>query len=180
MDLQKHIHQLFGLSGDHQTIQAALALSSITDDLQVMDALCEAAVYTTSHKVREALIEVLKKNPAGACLRFSDYALWSENPSCRKWALVNLSLMGCREAKEAVMQGLSDPHPSVRRAAAMSTGLYDDKDVLNAQERYFESHRFGLTMSFLGDSAASLKTRKNDSKDSGYTVKTVDALWPNA
>jgi hypothetical protein len=61
----------------------------------------------------------------------------------------------------------------------MSTGLYEDKDVLNAQERYFERHRFGLTMSFIGDSAAALRNRTNDPDDSGYTSKALDALWTN-
>lgn len=179
MDLQKHIDQVNGLSGDHLTIQAALVLASFTEDRQVMDALCEAAVSTPSHKVREALIDVLKNNPTGACKRFSDYALWSNNPSCRKWALVNLSLMACRAAKNAVISGLSDPDTSVRKAAAMSTGLYDDKDVLDAQERYFESHRFGLTLSFIGDGIAALKHQSERLDDTEYAVKAVDALRSN-
>jgi hypothetical protein len=179
MDLQKHIDQVIGVPGDHRTIQAARMLASCTDDHQVMDALCEAAVSTTSHKVREVLIDVLKTNPAGACRRFSDYALWSDHPSCRKWALVNLSLMACRSAKNAVISGLSDPDASVRKAAALNTGLYDDKDVLDAQERYFEKHRFGLTLSFIGDGIAALKTKSDRLDDAEYAIKAVDALRSN-
>ena len=123
MDLRGYILQIIGLSEVREKISAARALASFTDDAQVTAALCETAVYTTSHRLREVLIDVLKSNPAGACLRFSDYALWAPVPSCRKWALVNLSLLDCREAKEAVIGGLSDPDAAVRKAAAMNAGL---------------------------------------------------------
>jgi HEAT repeat protein len=82
-------------------------------------------------------------------MRFSDYALWSKDPVARKHALMNLSLMGCRHAKDAVISGLYDPDASVRRAAAMSAGLYDDKGVHMALEHYFEKHRYDLTVSFV-------------------------------
>ena len=180
MDQQLLIDQVLGLSSDHQTIQAARVLASCTDDSQVVDALCKAAVCTTRHEVREALLEVLKVNPADACKRFADVALWSPTPSCRKWALINLSLMGCNTAKNAVISGLHDPDASVRRAAAMSTGLYDDKDVLDEQERYFERHRFGLTLSFIGEGIATLKNKADRLDDDTYAGDAVDALGPNA
>jgi hypothetical protein len=62
----------------------------------------------------------------------------------------------------------------------MSTGLYEDKDVLDAQERYFDSHRFGLTLSFIGDGIAALKTRSDRLDEAKYSGKAVDALRPNA
>lgn len=58
-----------------------------------------------------------------------------------KLALINLSLMECRNAKKAVMQGLNDPHGSVRIAAAFNTGLYCDSDVVNSLELFFERNR---------------------------------------
>ena len=176
MDLNKHIDQVIGLPDDHRTIYAARALAPFTDDRRVMEALCDAAVTTASQKVREALIEVLKVSPARACQRFSDFALWSGNPSRRKWALVNLSLMACRTAKNAVISGLSDPHASVRRAAAMSTGLYDEKDVLDAQERYWRRHRCSLTLAFIGEGIAALAARSGRRDAAEYAGNPVDAL----
>jgi hypothetical protein len=80
---------------------------------------------------------------------------------------------------DQVIGGLSDPDTSVRKAAALNTGLYDDKDVLDAQERYFEKHRFGLTLSFIGDGIAALKTKSDRLDDAEYAIKAVDVLRPN-
>ena len=55
--------------------------------------------------------------------------------------MINLSLVECPNAKEAVIQGLKDPHRSVRIAAAFNAGLYCDSDVVNALELFFERHR---------------------------------------
>jgi hypothetical protein len=151
MSLQEYLDQLIGPSTNQKKIGAAHCLAPFTHDSRVMDALCEAAVSTNSHKVRETLIDVLKTNSAGAGMRFSDDALWSKDPVVRKWALVNLSLLGCSDAKQAVINGLNDPDASVRKAAAMNAGLYADKDVHNELERYFENHRFGLTLSFISE-----------------------------
>lgn len=178
MELQVHIDQMYAMSDDRQTIQSARVLAGYTDDALVMDALCAAAVYTRSQRVRETLIALLKNNAAGACMRFADYAQFSVNSNRRKWALVNLSLMGCREAKEAVLCGLKDPAASVRKAAALSTGLYDDKAVQSAQERYFENHRFGLTLSFIGEGFAALRDKKDKFVEAQSTVKTPDVFLP--
>jgi hypothetical protein len=89
-------------------------------------------------------------------------------------------LLGSKTAKNAVISGLHDPDASVRRAAAMSTGLYDDKDVLDALERYFERHRFGLTLSFIGDGIAALKNNADHLDDDAYAGDAVDAFGPNA
>ena len=149
MDLQHCLDQLMGLSDNQTKMETARRLETFTDNSKVMDVLCTAAVYTDHHGLREVLLDVLKNNPAGAYVRFSDYALWSKDPVARKHALVNLSLMGCREAKNAVISGLYDPDASVRKAAAMSAGLYDDKNVQLVLEHYFETHRLELTFSFI-------------------------------
>lgn len=151
MDLQHNLNQLMGFEDNHTKIDIARRLEAFTDDSRVMDVLCTAAVYTDHHELREVLLDVLKTNPAGAFTRFSDCALWSKDPVARKHALINLSLMGCREATDAVISGIYDPDASVRQAAAMSAGLYDDKSVRLALENYFENHRFELTLSFIAD-----------------------------
>ena len=81
---------------------------------------------------------------------------------------MNLNLMGCREAIDAVISGLYDPNASVRKAAAMSAGLYDDKNVQIALEHYFETHRFELTFAFIGDGMRSMSKRPecSDEKES--------------
>lgn len=176
-----YLEKVIGPSDSREKIKAVRALAPFTDDLRVMEALCEAAVTTTSHRLREHLIEALKFNPAGACMRFAEEALWSPTPSRRQWALVNLSLLDCREASEAVIHGLNDPHASVRRAAAMSAGLYDDAEVLRALERYFEKHRFELTLSFIGAGVNALRKKpvqaghKNGSR---HPAGVADSSFP--
>ena len=44
------------------------------------------------------------------------------------------------------MQGLKDTHRSVRIAAAFNTGLYDDSDLVNAFEIFFERNRFSFVL----------------------------------
>jgi hypothetical protein len=149
MNLQHCLNQLMSLADNQTKMETARRLESFTDNTKVMDVLCTAAVYTDHHGLREVLLDVLKNNPAGAYARFSDYALWSKDPVARKHALMNLNLMGCRVAIDAVISGLYDPDASVRKAAAMSAGLYDDKNVQMVLEHYFETHRFELTFSFI-------------------------------
>ena len=151
MDLQQSLNQLMGLTDNHTKMETARRLKAYTDDSQVMNVLCTTAVYTDHHGLRETLLDVLKANSAGAYMRFSDYALWSKDPVARRHALVNLSLMGCQVAKDAVISGLYDPDASVRKAAALSAGLYDDQGVYMALEHYFEKHRFELTRSFIAE-----------------------------
>lgn len=147
MDLEHCLNQLMGLADNSTKIDIAMRLEAFTANSRVMDVLCTAAVYTDHHDLREVLLDVLKTNAAGAYRRFSDYALWSKDPVARKYALMNLSLMGCREAKDAVISGLYDPDVSVRKAAAMSAGLYEDKSVHLALEHYFGNKRLELTLS---------------------------------
>jgi len=159
MDLQPYFKVLSGPARTRKKIQAVGFLAPLTKDPKVMDALCDAAISTTDHHLRTVLIDALKENSSGANLRFSDTALHSDDPVQRKWALVNLSLMGCGEANEVVISGLKDLDASVRKAAAMSTGLYRDEAVINAFERYFEKNRFGLTVSFVSEGVRELKEK---------------------
>lgn len=120
----------------------------ITMDNSVLFSLCKNAVETKDYKFREALIEILKNNAEEACKCFSDYAIQSSNANQRRWALVNLSLMECRTAKEAVLHGLQDPVRKVRMAAALNAGLYDDQEVLAALQHFFTTNRFECVLGF--------------------------------
>jgi hypothetical protein len=133
--------QVNGCLENRVKINAIRRLGAYIEDPVVLDALCREAIETDSHRVREALINTLKSNPNEANQRFTRIVICSKNPTHRRWALINLSLMACRNAKEAVMHGLRDPHRSVRIAAAFNAGLYCDSDVANALELFFERDR---------------------------------------
>lgn len=146
MDKFELMKLLIETSEDHLKINAICQLVSYIDDSKVLDALCCEAIETDSHRIREALIKTLKGNQEEANRRFSRIAICAKNPTHRRWALINLSLMECCYAKEAVMQGLRDTHRSVRFAAAFNAGLYYDSDVVNALELFFERNRFLLVL----------------------------------
>ena len=146
MDRRELLNLLNEVSEDQLKINAIRHSSPHINDAKVLDVLCREALETDSHHVRNALIQTLKGNPEEANRRFSQIALCAKDPTHRRWALINLSLMECRDAKEAVMQGLRDPRRSVRIAAAFNTGLYDDRDVVNAFEMFFERNRFMLVL----------------------------------
>ena len=149
MDKFEWMKLLIETSEDHLKINAICQLGPYIDDSMVLDALCREAIETDSHRVREALIKTLKSNQVEANRRFSQFAICAKDPAHRRWALINLSLMECHYAKEAVMQGLRDTHRSVRFAAAFNTGLYYDSDVVNAFEMFFERNRFLLVLDSL-------------------------------
>jgi len=172
MNIHRYLDQLNG-SAENEKIEAARCLAPFTHDARVMDALCAEAARTTSHKVRQFLIDVLKSNPAGAYQRFSNEALWSKDAVVRKWALMNLGLMGCREAKNAVISGLHDPDASVRKAAALWAGLYEDKDVQNVLELFFERHRFDLIRSSMAEDLKALRNRAVCADDDDVSTQTV-------
>ena len=146
MDKLELIKLLREVSEDHLRINAIRRLGSYINDSKVLDALCHEAIETVSARVRDALIKTLKGNPEEANRRFSRISICAKNPTHRRWALINLSLMECCYAKEAVMQGLRDTHRSVRFAAAFNAGLYYDSDVVNAFELFFERNRFLLVI----------------------------------
>ena len=134
------------VSEDHLKVDAIRQLGLYIKDSKVLDVLCCEAVATERPRVRDALIRTLKGNPEETNRRFSRIAICAKNPTHRRWALINLSLMECCYAKEAVMQGLRDTHRSVRFAAAFNAGLYYDSDVVNALELFFERNRFILVI----------------------------------
>lgn len=156
MNLGDLIHHL--VKGDEcGVIEAARLLERYTYDEQIIDALCTVAVQTNSNKVRYALLEVLKHNTGYAYRRFSDDVKRSKNPTIRKNALLNLSLMGCRESKDAVLLGLNDTDPSVRSAAALSNGLYDDREAQEAFEGYFDRLKFQSILESIANRMESLQ-----------------------
>ena len=146
MEKLELIKLLNEVSEDHLKVDAIRQLGPYINDAKVLDALCREAVETVSPRVRDALIRTLKGNPEEANRLFSRIANGAKNPTHRRWALINLSLMECCYAKDAVMQGLRDTHRSVRFAAAFNAGLYYDSDVVNALELFFERNRFLLVL----------------------------------
>ena len=45
--------------------------------------------------------------------------------------------MECRKVKDAVLAGLKDPADSIRIAAALNAGRYDDEKLLEALDDFF-------------------------------------------
>ena len=146
MDKLELMKLLNEVSEDDLKLGAIRRLGPYVDDAKVLDALCHEAIDTVSPCVRDELIRTLKGNRGEANRRFSRTAICAKNPTHRRWALINLSLMECDDAKEAVIQGLRDTHRSVRFAAAFNAGLYYDSDVVNALELFFERNRFLLVL----------------------------------
>ncbi len=146
MDKLDLMNLLNEVSEDHLKINAIHRLGPHIKDAKVLDALCHEAIETVSPCVRDELIRTLKNNRARRTDDFSRIAICAKDPTHRRWALINLSLMECDDAKEAVIQGLRDTHRSVRFAAAFNTGLYYDSDVVNALEMFFERNRFLLVL----------------------------------
>lgn len=136
MQVQQSINQIIASSETGEKIEAARNLTPFLHEPRVMEALCEAALTTTSQRLRHVLIDVLRSRSDEAYKRFSDEALWSKSPTVRKWALVNLRMMECRDAKNAVISGLYDPDASVREAAMQNVELYADNGVRMAFDYY--------------------------------------------
>lgn len=109
---------------------------------EVVDHFCKLAVETDYHDIRKVLLEALRNRADEANARFIAYARQAKKPAIRRRALINLSLMKCRDAKDVVLQGLRDPSREVRVAAAFCAGLYQDQDVLTALKHFFEVHNF--------------------------------------
>lgn len=146
MEKKKLLNLLINTSEEESQINAAHRLSKYMRDRGVLNLLCTTVVEAISEKLRDALIETLKLNPEEANRWFKNCAINSPNPAKRRRALIALSLMECQTAKEAVIQGLQDPHRSVRIGAALNAGLYYDKDVIKALENYFEKKPLDFTL----------------------------------
>ena len=105
MDKRSLINLVNTVSEDHLKINAIRHSGPHIKDAKVLDALCREAIETDSHRFREALIKTLKGNPDEANRRFSQVALCAKDPTHRRWALINLSLMECCEAKKPSCKG---------------------------------------------------------------------------
>ena len=146
MEKKNLLHLLINTSDEDAQINAARCLHKYAFDRGVLNILCTVAVEAISGKLRDALIKTLKLNPEEANRWFKNCAMNSPEPVQRRRALISLSLMECHTAKEAVIQGLQDPHRSVRIGAALNAGLYNDKDVTKALENYFEKKPLDLAL----------------------------------
>ena len=123
---------LHNASLEEDQFDALNRLKASLFDPMVVDVLCATAVGNIDHRLRESLIQVLKNNPVPAYQYFIQNAIHSPDMNNRRWSLVNLALMECCKAKEAVLIGLQDHMRPVRLAAALNAGLYDDDAILKA------------------------------------------------
>lgn len=141
--MKKHrlIHTLRCDSDCAKKLSAARQLQMHLCDIDVIRALCFESIKTDSHKLRACIIGILKKRSHIANECFAYIAIHAKRTEVRKWALVNLSLMECAEAKEAVIKGLRDASQAVQSAAALSIGLYHDPEFQKEVECFFEKKR---------------------------------------
>jgi len=118
---------------------------------QVLEGLCAMAVSPVRAKVREAILMILQPVAESANQWFARAARLSDNRLRRRLALVNLSLMECTvpEARQVVLQGLADPDHEIQRAAALSAGLFNDREFLAAVDLFLERNRFSIAMTDL-------------------------------
>ena len=143
MKMNKHqlVHTLRCDSGHAEKISAARQLQAHLCDIDVIRALCFESIKTDSHKLRACIIGILKNRSHLANKCFAYIAMHARRTGVRKWALVNLSLMECVDAKEAVIKGLSDTSKAVQSAAALNIGLYHDPEFQKEVERFFKKNR---------------------------------------
>ena len=128
--------------GDHaEKLSAARQLQAHLCDIDVIRALCFESIKTDSHKLRACIIGILKNRSHIANRCFAYIAVHGRRTAVRKWALVNLSLMECNDAKEAVIKGLRDTSKAVQGAAALNIGLYHDPEFQKEVERFFKKNR---------------------------------------
>lgn len=137
MNKEKLINQLRHALQERDKLEAVYCLEPFMDDPMVLESLCATAIENIDHRLREALIGKLKKVSEMANQYFMKCAVDSPNTVQRCWSLVNLSLLGCRSAKEAVLTGLKDSAKSVRIAAAFNVGLYDDEELQEMLDKFF-------------------------------------------
>lgn len=143
MKTNKHrlIHTLRCDSAHAEKLSAARQLQAHLCDIDVIRALCFESIKTDSHKLRACIIGVLKNRSRLANKCFAYIAIHSRRTEVRKWALVNLSLMECVDAKEAVINGLKDTSKAVQSAAALNIGLYHDPEFQKEVEHFFKKNR---------------------------------------
>lgn len=123
-------------------------LQSHVNDRNVLEGLCALAVSPVRAKVREAILMILQPVADSANQWFVRTAGLSDSTLRRRLALVNLSLMECTapEARQVVLKGLADPDQGIQHAAALSAGLFNDREFLAAVDLFLERNRFILSI----------------------------------
>jgi hypothetical protein len=143
------VHRLLGAEDEAAQINVIGQLAPFAAEVCVLEALCRLATETDSHHVRVAAINTLNRHPTGANRHFIRYAGQRANRIRRQGALLCLGLMGCTTAKAVVLKGLRARSSGVRLAAALSTGLYHDKDALAAFERFFDRNPVAICLNVM-------------------------------
>lgn len=150
MKNEKWTKMITNFEDKNEQIEAAIVTKDLEINDQMVSVLCDVAVETIEADVRFAILDILKvKDFEKAADRFAYYCMNGTDRQ-RRWAFVNLSLIGCHSKKEVVLKGLKDCIPAVQRAAAMNAGLYQNDDFLKAITFYFENNECAfLQESFL-------------------------------
>jgi hypothetical protein len=141
MNKHRLVHILRSDCKQADKLAAARQLQAHLCDIDVIRALCFESIKTDSHKLRACIIGILKNRSHIANKCFAFIAMHARQTAVRKWALVNLSLMECNDAKEAVIKGLQDTSKAVQSAAALNIGLYHDPEFQKEVERFFNKNR---------------------------------------
>lgn len=141
MNKLRLVHTLRSDCSHANKLSAARQLQAHLCDIDVIRALCFESIKTDSHKLRACIIGILKNRSHIANKCFAYIATHGRRTAVRKWALVNLSLMECNDAKEAVIKGLKDTSKAVQGAAALNIGLYHDPEFQKEVERFFKKNR---------------------------------------
>lgn len=144
MDKQALIDSLKRNSKDSLKISIVQKLKAFLDELDVLRALCFESIQTDSHELRAAIIDTLRSKEDVVNPYFAHMAVNAKCTTLRKWALVNLSLMACKSARAAVVNGLHDSSGTVQHAAALNIGLYHDTEFLMEVKQFFERNHIGL------------------------------------
>jgi hypothetical protein len=138
----QQVQMIAGNGDEFDRVQMAQAATQevLTDDM--VAAMCDLAIETLEMDVRLAILEVLKLKAAERAADYFSVMALNGTDRQRRWAYMNLSLIECRSKKEIVIRGLNDLDPDVRKAAAMSSGLYLDGEFLQAIIFYFERSKY--------------------------------------
>jgi len=146
MKIQSVVEQLKDSTNEAVQIDAVNRLRDHLDVDYIFKVLCITSVTMISAKVREAILAALCTNADQANDWFVRAARNTNNPTSRRLALLNLSLLESRsaEARAVVLQGLKDPDPNIQHAAALCAGLFDDVAFLKEVGRFLERNRFAI------------------------------------
>lgn len=144
MNVDQMIRNLNEGESDKLRLQMVDQLKHHLDDPVVVPAMCSAALKNISADLRNGIIGALKASRPDASRYFKKAATLCTSATIRKWAFLNLSLMGCQTAGSTVIQGLNDRNSEVRMAAALSIGLYSDQTFAAAVEGFLEKNRLCL------------------------------------